>query len=110
METTDQMPAPPVGRDERHLLLREMAAVTRTIFGVTVAVSPPTPIPAPVAKPPFTAPISLSVARVPIPLAPIKPLIPVAVPALTVPMLLPDVESAERHSLALLQEIAFLDD
>jgi hypothetical protein len=92
-------PAPVLDRDEAGRLLREMAAVVRTIFAVPAPVAAPASIQIPAPAPAVSE-------------APRMAAIPVAglpVPALPVPA--PDSpDSAERHSMTLLQEIAFLDD
>jgi hypothetical protein len=106
MEIVTGNPAPTLEPDEATRLLHEMAAVVRTIFAVPApdrqaATAPPSieipAAPAPIqAAPDIPAPTAIPVAGLPVPSLPI--------PA-------PDfADSAERHSMALLQEIAFLDD
>lgn len=93
-------PAPTVDRDEAVRLLREMAAVVRTVFAVAA------PAPATVAAPaPPPVPSASSAPAAPPVAAP--PLVPLPVPSFA-PLPVPDPE--ERPSLALLQEIAFLDE
>lgn len=106
MEIVTGEPAPTVDRDEAARLLREMAAVVRTVFGVAAParafVTTPTPSPVvavPVAVPPI-APTPAAAATPP-------PVAALPVPAIALPVP-PDPE--ERPSLALLQEIAFLDE
>lgn len=98
MEIVTGEPAPTVERDEAVRLLHEMAAVVRTVLGVRGESAAPAPVAAPVpvaAVPPVpTAPTALPVPALPVPdLAPLAP-----------------VDPAEPRSLALLQEIAFLDE
>jgi hypothetical protein len=106
MEIVTGDPAPTLDRDEAGRLLHEMAAVVRTIFAVPApdrqaATTPPSveiqvAPDAIQAAPPIQMPTAIPVAGLPVPSLPI--------PA-------PEVaDSAERHSMALLQEIAFLDD
>jgi hypothetical protein len=96
-------PAPTVDRDEAVRLLHEMAAVVRTVFAVaapapaTVAAPVPPPVPAAPPEPPAPA----------VPAVAAPPLAPLPVPSFA-PLPIPDPE--ERPSLALLQEIAFLDE
>jgi hypothetical protein len=113
--------------------LREMAAVVRTLFGVALhgaaleAPPAPAPAPAPVApRPPVTPlvprPATDTPATLPVPGLPVPGLpVPAPAAALAVPGL-PDASGVpqtialdrqqplDRHSLSLLQEIAFLDD
>jgi hypothetical protein len=102
MEIVTGDPAPVLDRDEAARLLVEMAAVVRTVFAVPAPVAAPTAvrIPAPpVAEVPRTA--AIPVAGLPVPALPVAAL-PVPVPE--------SPDSAERRSMTLLQEIAFLDD
>lgn len=97
--------APALDRDEAGRLLHEMAAVVRTIFAV------PAPSEHPVAAPSFEVPAAPAAipAATTIPMPAAIPVAGLPVPSLPIPA--PDIaESAERHSMALLQEIAFLDD
>lgn len=91
MELVTGAPAPTLERDQAVRLLREMAAVVRTVLGVEAGASP-APAPA-VGPPPAPAPVPAAL----------------AVPALAVPGLaVPD--PAESAAAAMLQELAFLDD
>ena len=104
-------------QDQAQRLLLDMAAVVRTIFGVQRPANPITPtaphvvvattdteafpgtaVSAVAATPSLPVP-SLAVPSIPVP--------SLAVPALAVP---DQADPEERHSLALLQEIAFLDE
>ncbi len=98
MEIVTGEPAPTVERDEAVRLLREMAAVVRTVLGVRAESTAPTQVAAP-------APVTVVP---PVPTAPTA----LPVPTLAVPDLAPPapVDPAEPRSLALLQEIAFLDE
>ena len=80
-------------------LLHEMAAVVRTVFAV--------PAPSAAAAAAIAPAVPAPPAPLPVPAAPLP--VPAALP---VPDLdLPDhADSPDRRSLALLQEIAFLDD
>ncbi len=113
--------APTLTPDEARRLVLEMAAVVRTIFGAPVATDQQvasaeepaviqdvaTPVIAAIPVPALAVP-ALPVPALPVPALPV-PALPV--PELAVLALDPidPVDSAERHSLALLQEIAFLD-
>jgi hypothetical protein len=103
VEIVTGAPAPTLPSDEARRLVLEMAAVVRTIFGVPVTVDRPAaaqllgvelppPVPS-VAMPPIRA---IPVASLPV------PSLPIPSPGIADP--------AEPHSMALLQEIAFLDD
>ncbi|MDI6911833.1 hypothetical protein [Nocardioides sp.] len=100
-------PAPTVERDEAVRLLREMAAVVRTLLGAPApapSVAAPAPSAPPAARPdPVPAPAPAPPVGLPVPSLAVPPL---AVPSPSGP--LPDPE--ERRSLAALQEIAFLDE
>ncbi|HEY0903290.1 MAG TPA: hypothetical protein VGE14_05315 [Marmoricola sp.] len=100
MEIVTGEPAPTVDRDEAVRLLHEMAAVVRTVFAV--AAPAPATMAAPVPPPVPAAPGAPAAPPVGTP-----PLAPLPVPSLALPVP-PDPE--ERPSLALLQEIAFLDE
>lgn len=112
MEIVTGDPAPTVKRDEAVRLLREMAAVVRTLLGApapATSVAPPAPSIAPAARP-DPAPVTPPVAPAPPPLAGL-PVPSLAVPPLPAPS--PTAYPAdpeERRSLAALQEIAFLDE
>jgi hypothetical protein len=95
MEIVTGEPAPTVERDEAARLLHEMAAVVRTVLGVRAESAAPTQV----------------AARVPVVAGPPVPTA-LPVPTLAVPDLAPPapVDPAEPRSLALLQEIAFLDE
>lgn len=110
MEIVTGDPAPTVERDEAVRLLRELAAVVRTLLGAPAPVAA-SATPAPPA-PPATAPAPAAVAPLVPPAAP--PLAGLPVPSLPVPApAFPALSSADpedRRSLAALQEIAFLDE
>jgi hypothetical protein len=106
MEIVTRDPAPMLDREEAARLLHEMAAVVRTVFAVSAPAGQPTPASVPVEI--QTAPTSIqAVPSISMPTA-----IPVAgLPVPSLPLPAPEAtDSAERHSMALLQEIAFLDD
>ncbi len=94
MEIVTGEPAPSVERDQAAHLLLEMAAVVRTILGAPAPVAASVPTPAPKAPTP---------SRTVVP----PPLAGLPVPSLAVPL---PADPEERRSLALLQEIAFLDE
>jgi hypothetical protein len=94
-------PAPTVERDEAARLLLEMAAVVRTVLGAPARVAAS----APTLAPPAPAPAPIAVALVAPPAPP--PLAGLPVPNLALPL---PADPEERRSLALLQEIAFLDE
>ncbi|ABL80636.1 MULTISPECIES: hypothetical protein [unclassified Nocardioides] len=107
MEIVTGEPAPTVERDEAARLLREMAAVVRTLLGAPAPVAavtrtdPPAPAPSPAPSPVPAAPV----APAPPPLAGLPvPSLPVPSPASL------SADPEERRSLAALQEIAFLDE
>ena len=106
MEIVTGDPAPTLDRDEATRLLHEMAAVVRTIFAVPASAGQTATTPLPVeiqaapaviqTAPSISMPTAIPVAGLPVPSLPIPT---------------PEVaDSVERHSMALLQEIAFLDD
>ncbi|WP_243059253.1 hypothetical protein [Nocardioides sp. SR21] len=115
--------------DQAQRLLLEMAAVVRTVFGVQQTASrsapdapvvvvatteteafPGTAVPA-VATTPSLAVPTIAVPTIAVPTIP-APAPAIPVPALAVPALpVPDLhDPEERHSMTLLQEIAFLDE
>lgn len=102
MEIVTGEPAPSVDRDEAVALLSDMAAVARTIFAVRVEADQPA---APSPAPPVTTAGSPGAPDL---VAPVP--VPAAIPVPAAPLAAPDPDSAERRSMALLQEIAFLDD
>lgn len=128
MEIVTGTPAPTLAPDETRRLLLEMAAVVRTIFGAPATPDQPATtdqpagrvdVPPAVEAPAAPAIAAIPVAGIPVPALPLVasegtvPVIPLVAPESTVPVPLvaPEVpDSAERHSLVLLQEIAFLDD
>lgn len=126
MEIVAGDPAPTMGRDEAARLLLEMAAVVRTVFAVNVPAevavvptppaAPPAVDPTPLqASPVSPAPVALmSVPTIPSPPAAAPPVAVAAIPLPSTPGAPSSTDfstdSPERRSLALLQEIAFLDD
>ncbi|MBI2244792.1 MAG: hypothetical protein HYU55_12950 [Nocardioides sp.] len=103
MEIVTGESAPTVERDEAVRLLREMAAVVRTLLGAPAPVAavtrtdPPAPAPSPVPAAPV-APAPPPLAGLPVPSLPVPS--PASLSA----------DPEERRSLAALQEIAFLDE
>lgn len=139
MELVTHESAVMLEQDQAQRLLLEMAAVVRTIFGVQRPDAPPAPaaqvaavatadtavfpgtsvsavaiapsIPTPAIAPPAVATPAIATPAIATPALPVPALAvpPAPVPALAVPVL-DHGDPEERHSLALLQEIAFLDE
>lgn len=119
MELVTHDQATMLEHDQAQGLLLEMAAVVRTIFAVQqpeVAAQPAPPAPqvVAVATADTAAFPGASVSAVATsPALPVPPVAaaPLAVPALSLPVPGLDLgDPEERHSMALLQEIAFLDE
>jgi len=119
MELVTHDSAAMLEQDQAQSLLLEMAAVVRTIFAVqrpetTVLPVAPAPQVVAVATADTAAFPGASVSAVAT--SPSLPVPPLAVPAVDVPALSIPVpgldlgDPEERHSMALLQEIAFLDE
>ncbi len=114
MELVTHEPAAMLEQDQAQRLLLEMAAVVRTIFAVQRPDAPPAPAAqvAAVATADTAALPGTSVSAVataPSVSAPALAVPSLPVPALPIPVL-DHGDPEERHSLALLQEIAFLDE
>lgn len=112
MEIVTHDPATMLEHDQAQRLLLEMAAVVRTVFGVQRTASHSAPD-APSVVVATTDTEAFPGAAVPVvATTPSLAVPPVPVPALAVPALpVPDLhDPEERHSMTLLQEIAFLDE
>lgn len=117
MEIVTHDPATMLERDQAQRLLLEMAAVVRTIFGVQrpeadQAPDAPSVVVATTDTEAFPGVAVPAVATTPSLAAPPAPVPSIPVPSLAVPAVpVPDHhDPEERHSLTLLQEIAFLDE